>query len=69
MIDLRVMNNFADNKQSSFFEYFARGVSKIDRALDAVAEPKLLGQTHSRIADRNNSPGASYFFNDIAAIM
>ena len=69
MVDLWVMNDFADNEQPPFFEDFARGVSKIDRALDAVAEPKLLGQTHSRIADRNNSPGASYFFNDIAAIM
>src|SRR5438477_3702902 len=69
MIDLRVMNDFADNEQSPFFEDFARGISKIDRALDTVAEPKLLGQTHSRVAHRNNSPGVSYFFNDVAAIM
>src|SRR5215471_11123623 len=69
MIDLRIMNDFTDNEQSSFLEYFARCVSKIDGALDTVAEPKLLGQTHSRVADRNNSPGVSYFFNDIAAIM
>ena len=69
MIDLRVMNDLADNEQSPFFEYFACGVSKIDRALDPVAEPELLGQPHSRVADRNNSPGVSYFFDDIAAIM
>ena len=69
MIDLWVMNDFADNEQSPFFEYFARGVSKIDRALDAVAEPKLLGQTHSRVADRNDSPGTPNFFDNVAAIM
>src|SRR5438067_304598 len=69
MVDLRVMNNFADNEQSPFFEYFARGVSKIYRALDTVAEPKLLGQTHSRVADRYDSPGTPNFFDNVAAIM
>ena len=69
MIDLRVMNDFADNEQSPFFEYFARGVSKIDRALDTVAEPKLLGQTHSRVADRYDSAGTPNFFDNVAAIM
>ena len=69
MIDLGVMNDFADDEQPAIFENLARGVSKIDRALDAVAKTKLLGQAHGRIADRNDSAGASYFFDDIAAIM
>ena len=50
MIDLRVMNNFSHNEQAAILENLARGVRQIDRALDAVAETKLLRQAHCRIS-------------------
>ena len=69
MIDLRVMNNFSHNKQAAILENLARGVCKIDRALDAVAETKLLRQTHCRISYGNRSAGAPDLFDDITAVV
>ena len=50
MIDLGVVNDFADNKKAAIFEDFARGVSEVDRALHPIAKTKLLCQTHCRVA-------------------
>ena len=69
MIDLRVMNNFSHNEQAAIFENLARGICEIDRAFDAVAETKLLRQTHGRISYGNHSAGAPDLFDDIAAVV
>ena len=63
------MNNLADNEEPPVLKNLARGVSQIDRALDAVAKAELLGQPHSCITYGNDPPGAPHFFDDIATIM
>lgn len=69
MIDLGVMNDLADDKKPAIFKNFARCVSKIDCALDAVAKTELFRQTHGGVADRNDSAGAPDFFDNVAPIM
>ena len=69
MIDLGIMNNFADDEQLAIFENLTRRVRQIDRAFDAVAETKLFRQAHCRISYGNDSAGATDFFDDIAAVV
>ncbi len=40
MIDLGIMNDFADNVELAIFEDLTRCIRKIDRALDAIAKPR-----------------------------
>ena len=63
------MNDFADDEEAAVFENFARGVSEIDRALDAVAKTKLLRQPHRRFADFDDSALSTHFVDNIAAVM
>ena len=69
MIDLRVVNDFADNKKTAIFENLARCIGKIDRALDPVAKAKLFRQAHSGVAHGNDSPRPAHFLDNIAPIM
>jgi len=69
MIDLRVMNDFADNKKLAIFENLARCISKIDRALDPVAKAELFCQTHRGIAHGNDSTRPAHFIDNVAAVM
>src|SRR5438034_7931725 len=69
MIDLRVMNDFADNEKPAIFENFARSISEIDRALDPVAKAELFRQTHGGIAHGNNSASPAHLLHNVAAIM
>src|SRR5438034_10010542 len=69
MIDLRVMNDLADNKKPAVFEDFPRRISEIDGSLDSVAKAKLFWQAHRCIADANHSTGTAHFLDDIAAIV
>src|SRR5438094_3593683 len=69
MTNRRIVNDLADNEESTFFENLARGVSKIDRALDAVTKTELFCQSHGRVADFNNPAGATDFIDNVAAIM
>ena len=69
MIDLRIMNDLADNKEPAIFKYFARGVGEVDRALNAVTKPKLFRQAHGRVARGNDAARATHFFDNIAAVM
>ncbi len=69
MIDLRVMNDLADNKKRAVFEDFPRRISEVDGSLDSVAKAKLFCQAHRCIADGNHSTGAAHFLDDIAAIV
>jgi hypothetical protein len=63
------MNNFSHNEKAAILENLAGSVCEIDRAFDAITEPKLLRQAHCRISHRNESAGASNFFDDIAPVM
>ena len=69
MVDLRVMNNFADDKKSAIFENFARGIREVDRALDPITKAKLFRQAHRSIADRNDSTRLAHFLHNVTAIM
>ena len=69
MIDLGVMNDFADDKEPAIFEDFARGISEIDRALDPVTKTKLFRKTHGGIAHGNHPPSPAHFFDNITAIV
>src|SRR5438132_298663 len=46
MVDLRVVNDLADDEEPALFENFARGVSEIDRALDPVTKAELRADAH-----------------------
>src|SRR6266478_4958072 len=69
MIDLGVVNDFADDKKPAIFEDFARGISEIDRALDPVTKTKLFRKTHGGIAHGNHPPSPAHFFDNITAIV
>ena len=69
MIDLGVMNNFADNKKPAIFENLARCIGEIDRALDTVAKPKLFRQAHRGVAYRDHSPGPAYLIDNVTTVV
>src|ERR1700693_5308359 len=69
MVDLWVMNDFADNKKLAIFENLARCIGKIDRALDPVAKAELLCQAHGGIAHGNDSTRPADFIDNVAAVV
>src|SRR5207244_13299799 len=69
MVDLRVVNDLADDEEPAVFENFARGVSEVDRALNPVTKAELLGETDNGVANFNDPAGATHFVDDVAAIM
>src|SRR5437867_13457696 len=69
MIDLGVMNDFADDKEPAIFEDFARGISEIERALNPVTKAKLFRQAHRCVPHGNHPPSPAHFFDNITAVM
>src|SRR5437667_12186471 len=69
MVDLRVVNDLADDEEPALFENFARGVSEVDRALNPVTKAELLGEADNGVANCNDPAGATHFVDDVAAIM
>ena len=69
MIDLGVMNDFADNKKPAILKNFARSISKIDCALDAIAKTELFRQAHGSVAHGNDSTRPAHLLDNVAAIM
>ena len=69
MIDLRIVNDFANNKEFAIFKDFARGISEIDRALHAVTKTKLFRQAHGRVTRGDDATRAAYFFDNVAPIV
>src|SRR5712692_654649 len=69
MVDLGIMNDFANNEEALIFKNLARGISEIDRALDAVAKPELFCEPHCSFTGSDDSSGTPNFVNDVAAIM
>src|SRR5713101_381638 len=69
MIDLWVMNDFADNKEPAILENFARSISEINRALDTVTKTKLFRQAHRRVAHGNDPTRAAHLFDNVATIV
>ena len=69
MIDLWVMNDFADNKQATVLENFPGGVRQIDRPLDPVAKAEFLREADSRVTNANDSASAANFVDNVTAIM
>ena len=63
------MNDLADNEEPAVLENFMRGVSEIDRALDAVTKSKLLRQSHRDIADADQTAAAPNLVHDLAEIV
>jgi hypothetical protein len=50
IVDLRVMNNLAENVDGLIGEDLASRISEVDGAFDAVAEAELLGELDGEIA-------------------
>ena len=50
MIDLRIVNDFPDDKKTTILKDLAGCVRQIDCALHPVAKTKLFCQTHCSIA-------------------
>ena len=69
MIHLGIMNDLPDDEETAIFENFARGIGQVDRTLHAVTKTELFRQAHGRVTDRNDSTGATHFFDNIAAVM
>ena len=69
MIDLWVMNNFSHDEQAAILKHLACGVRQVDRAFNAVAETKLLRQSHCGISNRNGSACMTHLLDDVAAVV
>ncbi|KAF5408385.1 MAG: hypothetical protein Udaeo2_14780 [Candidatus Udaeobacter sp.] len=69
MIDLRVVNDFSDNKKTAIFKNFASRIREVDRALDAVAKTKLFRQAHRSVAHGNGAARAAHLLDNIASIV
>ena len=69
MIDLGVMNDFADNKEPAILENFARSIGKIDCALDPVAKAELFREAYGGIAHGNDSTSPANLLDNIAPIV
>jgi hypothetical protein len=69
MIDLGIMNDFADNKKLAIFKNFARRIGEIDRALHAVAKTKLFRQAHRGVAHGDDSTRPAHLLDNIASVV
>src|SRR5690348_4791363 len=69
MIDLGVMNDFADDEKPALLENFARGIREIDRALDAVTKAKLFRESHRSVANFDNAAGAPDLVDNVATVV
>jgi hypothetical protein len=69
MIDLGVVNDFADNKEPAIFENLACGVSEINRALDTVAKAKFFRQAHRGVPHGDDSTRPAHFIDNVAAVV
>ena len=69
MIDLRVMNDFADDEKPAILKNFARSISKIDCALHPVAKTELFRQAHGGIAHGNDSTRPAHLLDNVAPIV
>src|SRR5215471_1401931 len=69
MIDLRIVNDLADNEEPLVFENFARRIGEIDRSLDAVTKTELFRETHGRFANFNDPALSANLVDDVAAVM
>src|SRR5207245_11342120 len=49
LVDERVMNDLAENKQPAIGEHLHRSIAQIDCPLDSIAKAKLFGQKYGRI--------------------
>ena len=56
-------------KRRRSLKTFPRGVSEIDRALDAVAKAELLRQPHRDVADGQDAAVAPDLVDDVAAVV
>src|ERR1700730_6064330 len=66
LIDLRIVNDFPDDKKPAIFKNFARGVSEINGAFYPIAKAKLLGQAHGRLTRLNDSAGTPNLVDNVA---
>src|SRR5206468_2544881 len=69
MIDLRIVNDFPDDKKTAILENLAGCVRQIDCTLDPVAKTKLFCQTHCSIADGDDPARPAHFFHNVAAVV
>ena len=69
MIDLGVVNDFADNKEPAIFENLACGISEINRALNTVAKAKLFRQAHRGVAHGDDASRPAHFIDNVAAVV
>ena len=69
MIDLRIVNDFPDDKKTAILENLAGCVRQIDCTLDPVAKTKLFCQTHCSIADGDDPARPANFFHNVAAVV
>lgn len=68
-VDLRVVDDFANQENTLFFEDLASGVSEVDRAFNAVAEAKFSSQADGGVADGEFATLPEDFFHDGRAVV
>ena len=69
IVHLRVVNDFAEQKNAAFGIGFARGISQIDGALDAVAKAEFLRQFDGQIAGGKDVAVGADALDQFAAVM
>src|SRR5205823_4451008 len=69
MIDLRIVNDFPDDKKTAILENLADCVRQSDCTLDPVAKTKLFCQTHCSSADGDDPARPPNHFHKLAAVV
>src|ERR1019366_10464431 len=69
VVDLRLMDDFAENINRLQREDFASGIGQIDGSLNTIAEAELLGELDGQVTRRKDTPAAPDALNQVAAIV
>ena len=69
VVDLRVVDDLAENIDRLLGKDLARGIGQVNGALDAVAEAELLGELDGQVAGGKDMPAGADALDQVAAIM
>ena len=69
IVDLGIVDDFAEQKNTTIGISPARRISEIDGAFDAITKPKFLRQLYGQVAGRKNVSVGADPFDQVAAVM
>src|SRR5579862_1072622 len=69
LVDLRVVDDLAQDEEPAILENLARGVGQVDGPLDPVAEAELLRQLQGYPLEADDAPAGAQPLDDLAAVV